>query len=550
MSYINIDKTIIDSISLELQMNYLSINEMFDALNRLTINDLDDYSFKHILKFLSTREKLFTIQLVCKRWQRCVQELLAQEITTLCLGQPKFNSKWCTDPRHMTPDNVLYRNDILGNDLSIILTKYPNIKCIRISEKFDISFLLSIEPLYEKLECLILDYDCINFYNDPKFYPFGVLYIKSDNNYSQRHNNVYFGSYEPFIPHIIREKWKEFIEMVGPKLLHLKVYCDINKEMIGLLVENSPNLKEIFLYGYTNEIEFVLRKINQNLKHVELAGFPHNKFNTYNETFNTNKIMNYLAETNGQNLTQLHFGIPFSMEYLNLVGHQFPNLIKLIIDFVGIDRGIPLNGLVHKLSHLKYIELNFEFDFCDRFVVELFKNSSKSIETISLRNARFRTNALKSALKEMTQIKVLILNNICINLENGGQVENFWDFLLNLKNMSKLFLRIQYIPYIAFKYISLLENLKQIDFECLTNFEYLATFKSNCLDNFDISIEVEADKNLMSSPLILEAFKAIAKTHKINFTHVEPHLSGYRCPQRQYLSIFCGRLRRNNNKRY
>jgi hypothetical protein len=99
--------------------------------NCLKIDDFDDYSLQHIFEFLSINEKLLVIELVCKRWQRCVRELMAREITSITFEEIK-QLKWCSTESHINYERT--RNlDIRKypklsiNSLPEILLKFPNI---------------------------------------------------------------------------------------------------------------------------------------------------------------------------------------------------------------------------------------------------------------------------------------------------------------------------------------------------------------------------------------------------------------------------------------
>jgi hypothetical protein len=68
--------------------------------NSLKIDDFDNYSLQYIFKFLSLNEKLLIKELVCKRWQRCVRELMAREITPITFEEIK-QLKWFSTESHI-----------------------------------------------------------------------------------------------------------------------------------------------------------------------------------------------------------------------------------------------------------------------------------------------------------------------------------------------------------------------------------------------------------------------------------------------------------------
>ncbi len=120
--------------------------------NSLKIDDFDNYSLQYIFKFLSLNEKLLVKELVCKRWQRCVRELMAREITSITFEEIK-QLKWFSTESHINYDRT--RNlDIRKypklsiNSLPEISLKFANIKCIEFLKqsyvRFTIDSIISI----------------------------------------------------------------------------------------------------------------------------------------------------------------------------------------------------------------------------------------------------------------------------------------------------------------------------------------------------------------------------------------------------------------------
>jgi hypothetical protein len=230
-----------DKLSQSLTSIDISSIEMQSMDYCLKINDLDDYSLQHIFKFLSFSEKLLVIELVCKRWQRCVRELMVREIIRISFDETK-PYKWCSSDSHFNYD----RNRVLdfskfpkfsNYSLAKILSRFPNIRCIKFSNelglRFSIAFLIAITCFCDQLECIELDHNIIEF--ELKFC------LDSDyfNNYHFGHNLM---DESMVIKNETHENWMCFVELIASKLLHLRISSKIDGQYIELLVQKCTKL--------------------------------------------------------------------------------------------------------------------------------------------------------------------------------------------------------------------------------------------------------------------------------------------------------------------
>lgn len=430
--------------------------------------------------------------LVCKRWKTCVEELLAQEINTICLGNDYY---LCSESIHSRiNNNILVVNDLVKCFPNQLLSKLSNIQCISLGsdQEIDLTFLISIEKFYEKLECLHLDEDCIKFYND------------SESTSSDSDQDSEDEERDDLVPNAVRMKWIEWLAIIGHKLKHLSINCYLKTQMIELLIESSINLQKISIYGLIDES--LLTKISKTLKNFEIRN---------NETqFRSDLFLNTLAKNNGKHLLELNIEIPLTNRELNLIGNKFSNLQKISIRIMKEINQKPFNRMVEKLVHLRCIKIEFykvlKRDVCDYYLQSIFETGSKSIETFYLQNAFLSTKTLSIVFERMIGIKSLTLNIInwsenCIqdhkthfDCDICYEERKFWHFLFYLTSLRKLYIRKTYIPRIIFKNICSLKNLQLFDFDYLVCYgikfiEVLLDFR---LENSCVTIIVRTIETL------------------------------------------------------
>ncbi len=508
-----------DKLSQSLASIDISSIEVQSMDNCLKINDLDDYSLQHIFKFLSFNEKLLVIEMVCKRWQRCVRALMAREIIRISFDETK-PYKWCSSDSHFNYD----KNRVLdfskfpkfsNYSLSKILSRFPNIRCIKFSNelglRFSIAFLIAITCFCDQLECIELDHNIIEF----------ELKFCLDSDYI---NNYHFG-YNPkdesmVIKNEIHENWMFFVNLIASKLLHLRISSEIDRQYIELLVENCTKLQELSIIGTNN---YILEKISQNIQCIEVI--------KYDEDLNSYDLVKRLAVGNEQQITRLSLNMNLSVNTINLIGNKFSNLSKLSLCLSGNCSQRPFINLIEKLPNLKYICLNYLINYskiykkfshkylndkynCDNYLLSIFEKGSESIESIDFKNLIVSSETLSLIFERVSQIKNLILFDI--KWEN----EKFWDFLLRMKNLRKLYVRKTFLPIDIFDRISTIETLELFDLEVLS-FEMneliltLISFR-RVNKNFEIKVRFMAPQEYES----LEEFKKFQtsmENNKINF---------------------------------
>jgi len=98
--------------------------------NKTTIYDLNNDCIQQIIKKLTIKE-IFVLAKVDKRFRYLAQEVLNKQ-TVICFG--KYSYHWNFKHSAINSEINLRESDINSDKFKAILQKFPNIKCLQISE--------------------------------------------------------------------------------------------------------------------------------------------------------------------------------------------------------------------------------------------------------------------------------------------------------------------------------------------------------------------------------------------------------------------------------
>ena len=337
----------------------------------VNMNDLPFEMLECILVFLEDK-RLFLVERVCKKWQKCVLKLLGQKES---LKHLDYYSDKFKDP---TNGSIII-NDFNIDILKKILVKCKNIKHLnfkdyKITSKIDpfnrsSNNLISIANLCPQLESIDLSYSSSQFW----------------------------------LPNYCTEELNEFGKIIGPQLIK----CKLQKSLFRTLIFNYlKRIKDISFSSNTNEetkklfnhLNIECQNLNilewnsdaedinyqdehfiivmQRIKHlkIDLPTLTRFKFNLDNLTELTVSKISWNVERNIEmsfcNLTKLNL-IDFDECNLELIEKfKFPNLKHVYFSYLSCGGNFYQfpSSFIHQIKHIN----SFTFD-CQHLTLSTIK---------------------------------------------------------------------------------------------------------------------------------------------------------------------------------
>lgn len=400
------------------------------------IDDLPNELLMYLFDYLSTKE-LFHIEVVSKKWQECIREMLSKRIIALrtIIGIDQFE---------IDEYGAVLIPDIINDDnlgiLKNILSRCTNITRLI----FDDAIVFG---------------DYIGFAN--------LLH-------NVQRFDVYFED-EPFNEELTESQWEEFAMMIAPqlKVCEIKMHFDYNRYSITrpfVKYIDSEKIEELRIDGMEKSHDkemFQHLKSCKNLKNLKWNyECTHHEIDCNDE--NMIKVLqrlNYLGIDFGilfqlkitlDNLIELNisnfvndfvndffYNSNNLLEIENFSAHQimFPNLKKLIVDLRQEDCLNVLSKM--NFPNLKYLNFtnNMSPDFF-LFLTEKFLKQFKNIKVFDCNG--FIPNKNIIFLENLTELK--INSRFCNSFEPiiTELLEQFFNGLAGLKNLKKIELEFFY----------------------------------------------------------------------------------------------------------
>ena len=421
------------------------------------INNLCDDLLSYLFDFLSDKY-LYRIEMVCKRWQILVRNLLSKKVSLNRVDY--YGSKFITYEPHGNWQFIIDDNniDILKN----ILLKCSNIEQVNlhrtlVTGKNNLLYLADLCPQLKR----------INFYHS---------IIDVDEN-----------------------EWKEFAKKLGPQLIQCNFDC-FNFNFMSLLFKEFKNIQEIRFDTKNNEeCKELFCHLNSclNLKAIRWGIYDIHVINPQdlsliNVLQRINRLetrLNTMFQLKGQfdNLTQLILWR--SWHFINEIdGNQltFPNLIKLTLRRFGNE-------------HLKFLS-NFKFPKLESLVISTLGNVTQlpssfvvqiqHIKSFAYQFCKFDLNLI-SSLDNLVNFE---FSYLCFNTKSYSKLCKYLDILLHHPFLNNIKITIDdcYLDDNIFKEIdNLIEEKPNVIIEILIRKGILNTERLN-----QYKINFDAMKNI------------------------------------------------------